>query len=123
MREIELIEHSPVANVRRPEVSEDSPTIGLDAAELDRLRTAAETHGLRSAALVSLLVYNGLRIDEALAGDVTDLTYQRGHRVLRIVRKGGMASTEPLAPLVVRVLAGPEPDPGLPQTQRSSRAR
>jgi hypothetical protein len=93
-----------VANVRRPKVSEDSPTIGLDAAELDRLLTAAEAHGLRSAALVSLLVYNGLRIDEALAGDVTDLTYQRGHRVLRIVREGGMASAEPLAPLVVRVL-------------------
>jgi integrase/recombinase XerD len=96
MREVELIEHSPVANVRRPKVSEDSPAIGLDAAELDRLLTAAEAHGLRSAALVSLLVYNGLRIDEALACDVEDLTYQRGHRVLRIVRKGGMASTEPL---------------------------
>src|SRR5665811_1143134 len=41
MREVELIEHSPVANVRRPKVTEDSPTIGLDAAELDRLLTAA----------------------------------------------------------------------------------
>lgn len=104
LREVELLEHSPVANVRRPRVSEDSPTIGLDAAELDRLLTAAETHSPRAAALVSLLVYNGLRIDEALACDVPDLTYQRGHRVLRIVRKGGGASTEPLAPLVARVL-------------------
>lgn len=59
MREVERIEHSPVANVRRPKVSEDSPTIGLDAAELDRLLTAAEADGTRSAALVSLLVYNG----------------------------------------------------------------
>jgi integrase/recombinase XerD len=104
MREVELIEHSPVANVRRPKVSEDSPTIGLHATELGRLLTAAEAHGSRSAALVSLLVYNGLRIDEALACDVDDFTYQRGHRVLRIVRKGGKASTEPLAPIVVRVL-------------------
>ena len=70
MREVELIEHSPVANVRRPKVSEDSPTIGLDAKELDRLLTAAENDGPRSAAHVSLLVYNGLRIDEALACDV-----------------------------------------------------
>jgi len=65
MREVELIEHSPVANVRRPKVSEDSPTIGLDAGELDRLLTAAESDGTTSAALVSLLIYNGLRIDEA----------------------------------------------------------
>jgi len=104
MREVELIEHSPVANVRRPKVSEDSPTIGLDDKELDRLLTAAEADGPRSAALVSFLVYNGLRIDEALACDVEDFTYQRGHRVLRIVRKGGVASTEPLSPIVVRVL-------------------
>lgn len=91
----------PVANVRRPKVSEDAPTIGLDAAALDRLPTAAEGDGARSAAPTSLLVYNGLCIDEALACDVDDFTYQRGHRVLRIVRKGGRASTEPLSPIVV----------------------
>src|SRR5664280_390800 len=53
MREVELIEHSPVANVRRPKVTEDSPTIGLDAAELDRLLTAAEADGTTSAAVSS----------------------------------------------------------------------
>ena len=104
LREIELLEYSPVANVRRPRVGEDSPTIGLDAAELDRLLTAAERDSPRSAALISLLVYNGLRIAEALSCDVTSLTYQRGHRVLRIVRKGGRACTEPLAPVVLRPL-------------------
>jgi len=104
LREVELLEHSPVANVRRPTVSQDSPTVGLSAAELDRLLTAAETHSPRSAALVSLLVYNGLRIDEALACDVSSLTYHRGHQALRITRKGGQASTEPLAPLVLRPL-------------------
>ena len=104
LREVELLEYSPVANVRRPRVSEDSPTIGLSAAELDRLLTAAEQHSPRAAALVSLLVYNGLRIDEALACDVTSLTYHRGHQALRITRKGGRASTEPLAPIVLRPL-------------------
>ena len=49
-------------------------------------------------------MYNGLRIDEALACDVTSLTYHRGHRALRITRKGGRASTEPLAPIVLRPL-------------------
>jgi len=101
LREVELLGYSPVANVRRPRVGEDSPTIGLDAAELDRLLTAAEHDSPRSAALVSLLVYNGLRIAEALGSEVTSLTYQRGHRVLRIIRKGGRPSTEPLAPVVL----------------------
>jgi site-specific recombinase XerD len=104
IKDAQALEHSPVANVRRPKVSDDSSTIGLTAAELDKLLTAAEAHGARSAALVSLLVYNGLRIAEVLGCDVDDLTYQRGHRVLRIVRKGGKASTEPLSPVVARAL-------------------
>jgi site-specific recombinase XerD len=104
IRDAQLLEHSPVANVRRPKVSDDSSTVGLTAEELDRLLTAAEEHGPRSAALLSLLVYNGLRISEALACDIEHLTHQRGHRVLRIVRKGGKASTEPLAPIVLHAL-------------------
>lgn len=93
-----------MSNVRRPKVSDDSATVGLTAEELDRLLTAAEAHGPRSAALVSLLVYNGLRIAEVLACDIEHFTHQRGHRVLRIVRKGGKASTEPLAPIVLHTL-------------------
>jgi integrase/recombinase XerD len=90
--------------VRRPKVSDDSSTVGLTADELDRLLSAAEVHGPRSAALVSLLVYNGLRIAEVLACDVEAFTHQQGHRVLRIVRKGGKASTEPLSRSVLRAL-------------------
>jgi site-specific recombinase XerD len=104
IKDAELLEHSPVANVRRPKVSDDSSTVGLTADELDRLLTAAEAHGPRSAALVSLLVYNGLRIAEVLGCDVEHFSHQRGHRVLRIVRKGGKASTEPLAPIVLHAL-------------------
>jgi len=104
IKDAELLEHSPVANVRRPKVSDDSSTVGLTADELDRVLTTAEEHGPRSAALVNLLVYNGLRIAEVLACDVESFTHQRGHRVLRIVRKGGKASTEPLSPIVLRAL-------------------
>jgi integrase/recombinase XerD len=104
IKDADVLEYSPVANVRRPKVSDDSATVGLTADELDKLLTAAEAHGARSAALVSLLVYNGLRIAEVLACDVESFTHQRGHRVLRIVRKGGKASTEPLAPIVLRAL-------------------
>jgi integrase/recombinase XerD len=65
---------------------------------------AAEHDSPRSAALVSLLVFNGLRVAEALGCEVTSLTYQRGHRVLWIIRKGGRAATEPLAPVWLRAL-------------------
>jgi integrase/recombinase XerD len=88
----------------RPKVSEDSSTVGLNAGELVRLLDTADAHSPRSSALVTLLAYNGIRIDEALSADVGDYTYQRGHRVLRIVRKGDRAATEPLAPPTVRAL-------------------
>lgn len=104
VRDVEVLDASPVARVRRPKVSEDSPTIGLAQEELDRLLDAAEADGLRSAALVTLLMSNGLRIDEALAADVEHFTYQEGHRVLRVVRKGAKAATVPLPPLTVRAL-------------------
>ena len=45
-----------------------------------------------------LLGLNGLRITEALSIDVADLGTERGHRVVRIVRKGGKHATVPLAP-------------------------
>ncbi len=95
---VDVLAFSPVANVRRPKVSEDSTTVGLSAAELVTLLDVADAHSTRSGALVSLLAYNGVRINEALTADLIDYTYQRGHRVLRITRKGGKTSTEPLAP-------------------------
>jgi len=101
---VDLLDFSPVANVRRPKVSEDSSTVGLSAEEAVSLLEAADAHSPRLGALVSLLTYNGVRIDEALAADVSDYTYQRGHRVLRIVRKGGKAATAPLNPITVRAL-------------------
>ncbi len=86
---VDVLGFSPVANVRRPRVSDDSTTVGLSTDELVALLDAADAHSPRWGALVSLLAYNGVRIDEALAADVGDYTYQRGHRVLRTTRKGG----------------------------------
>lgn len=101
---VDVLAFSPVANVRRPKVSDDSTTVGLSADELVALLEVADAHSPRWGALVSLLAYNGMRIDEALRADVADYTYQRGHRVLRITRKGGRTATEPLAPPTVRAL-------------------
>jgi hypothetical protein len=58
----------------------------------------------RDHALVTLLAMNGLRISEALNADVEDLDTERGHRTLRIVRKGGKHVTVPLAPRTSRAL-------------------
>jgi len=94
----DVIGRNPVAAVRRPKVGSDTQSTGLDRDEMASLITAARTDGLRSHALVLLLAFNGLRISEALGADASDLDTERGHRVLRIKRKGGKQATVPLAP-------------------------
>jgi len=99
-----VLTYSPVDQVRRPKADDETASVGLTLDELDALLSAAEAHGHRSGALVSLLAYNGLRIAEALGADIADYRYQRGHRVLQITRKGGKRVEVPLAPPVVRAI-------------------
>lgn len=98
------VAESPFADAARPSVSEDSATTGLTRDELRRLVTSAHADGPRSAALIALLAYNGLRVSEALSRDVEHLGHDQGHRVLRLERKGGKRATAPLSPPVVRAL-------------------
>jgi site-specific recombinase XerD len=93
-----LIARSPVTRVRRPKVLDDSPRLGIDREQMRALLETAEADGPRSAALVALLGLNGLRISEALAADVSDLGVERGHRTLRLDRKGGRVAVVPLSP-------------------------
>ncbi len=102
--DVGLIDASPVLRVKRPRVSDRSSTTGLTEAELIALLGAAEADGARSAALITLLALNGLRVGEALALDAPDLSYDFGHRVLTLTRKGGTRSVEALAPATVRAL-------------------
>src|SRR3954453_19898795 len=99
-----VLTHSPAASVRRPKVSDESQAIGLTADELRRLLAAATTHSRRSAALVSVLTFCGLRISEALGAAVRDYGHDSGHRVLKVTRKGGKTARVALAPPVVRAL-------------------
>ncbi len=94
----DVVARNPVAKVRRPKVGTDTVSTGLDKEELAALIKCAEADNARSLALVLLLGLNGLRISEALGADVTDLDTERGHRVLRVTRKGGKWATVPLAP-------------------------
>jgi len=99
------VDRNPAAHVRRPRVSDDSPTLGLDLVEARRFLQAAETAGLRDHALVCLLLLNGLRVSEVCTALVSDLSSERGHRVLKVQRKGGRRDLVPLAP---RALAAVE---------------
>jgi integrase/recombinase XerD len=106
-----LIERSPAAKIRRPKVADDSQTTGLDRDQLRALLATARQRAVdgrgrahRDLALLTLLGHNGLRIGEALGADATDLGTERGHRTLRITRKGGRRATVVLAPVTARAL-------------------
>jgi integrase/recombinase XerD len=99
-----LIEHSPAAHVRRPRVDMESHAVGLDRNELGALLVAAGLGGARDHALISLLTLNGLRISEALGADIEHMGLERGHRTLRVRRKGGKVATVPLAPRTARAI-------------------
>lgn len=69
---VDVLTFSPVGNVRHPKVSDDSSTTALRRDELVRLLDAAYADSPRSSALIALLAYNGLRIDEVLSADADD---------------------------------------------------
>ena len=68
----------------------------MDRNELGALLVQAGLGDLRDGALITLLALNGLRISEALNADIDDLSTERGHRTLAIVRKGGKHVTIPI---------------------------
>jgi integrase/recombinase XerD len=97
---------SPLERVRRPTVRNDrGVTPGLNRDELRRLLAAAGEHGsARTVALLTLLAYTGLRINEALSRDAEHLGHDRGHRVLRLERKGDVEDKTVLTAPVARAI-------------------
>ena len=104
---------NPVATTKRPKVNNrTSTTAGITLDEVDRLLDQADTEArrraadwrrdpsparhircvaaLRDQALLRLLADLGLRIDEALARNLTDLTFNAGRRTLTFTGKGGL---------------------------------
>src|SRR5919202_2646751 len=99
-----FVERNPAANVRRPKVDYESRTLGLDRNELGAFLVQAGLGSARDHALASLLALNGLRISEALGADIDNLDFERAHRTLGILRKGGKHATIPLAPRTSRAV-------------------
>jgi site-specific recombinase XerD len=86
----DVIAGNPVELVKRPKVDPDhSSTEGLSKDQARALLVAARADGPRSHALVSLLVFTGIRLSEALNASTTDYGHDAGHRTLSIRRKGG----------------------------------
>ncbi|HYH50805.1 MAG TPA: tyrosine-type recombinase/integrase [Acidimicrobiia bacterium] len=103
--EEEVVERNPAAHVRRPKVSQESTTLGLDRAELGAFLVQAGLVGGRDHALACLLGLNGLRVSEACGADIDKLGFERGHHTLIVDRKGGKRAIIPLAPRTYRAVA------------------
>lgn len=102
----QYIEKSPATHLRMPRVYRDeSRTLGLDRMELGALIQTARASHVMDAALVTLMGMLGLRVSEACAVKIEDYQQiERGHRVLRMVGKGGKPATIPLPVPVIRAL-------------------
>lgn len=103
--EEEVIDRNPAAHVRRPKISQESTTLGLDRAELGQFLVQAGLAGGRDHALACLLGLNGLRVSEACNASIENLGFERGHHTLLIDRKGGKRAIIPLAPRTYRAVA------------------
>ena len=68
------------------------------------MAAADEYRSARTVALLTLLAHTGLRINEALSRDVEDLGHDRGHRVLRLERKGDVKGKTVLTAPVARAI-------------------
>ncbi len=86
---------NPAECVDRPAVDPDeSATQGPDREQALMILTWTRQHAsARDHALIAVLLFAGLRVSEAVRADVSDLGQARGHRTLRVVRKGGKTST------------------------------
>lgn len=87
---VRALDANPVSGADRPYVDRDhSATVGLSAGEVDALLVAAAGAGPRNRAVVTLLADLGLRVGEVVGLDLADVGWERGHRTVRFVGKGG----------------------------------
>lgn len=105
----ELLQRSPTSRVRRPRIRRGPASAGLSAREAARrldTADALETHRHRDAALIGLLLVQGLRVSEAIGIRFCDLGEDRGYTTVAITRKGGERALVPLHPRVAHHVAG-----------------
>jgi site-specific recombinase XerD len=99
-----VVEDNPVAPIERPDVSRESRTAGLDADEVARFLTAAETLDQRDRAVAFVLYATGTRISELCGARASRLRTLRGHLQMEVQRKGGKTSWVTMRPEAARAL-------------------
>ena len=96
---LRAVDGNPVGGADRPYVSRDhSATVGLTPDEVDALLAEAAAAGARHHALLIMLADLGLRVGELVGLDLDDLGWERGHRTVRFVGKGGRPRRRALTP-------------------------
>jgi len=109
LRQGDHVTGSPVEHITRPEVDQDtSATPGVTRHQAAALMAAADAdphpNAARTAAIVAVLLFTGMRVGELLGADVDDLGHNRGHHTLTVTRKGGKRAELALpAPATVRL--------------------
>lgn len=87
-----------------PTVSSKSQTLGPDRTESQALMAAARMRGPLAAAIVTCLLHQGWRVAELYGMNTSDLLAERGHRGVRLHRKGDEIQDQVLSPPAVRAL-------------------
>lgn len=96
-----LVPHNVMKRVKRPRVSNESTTAGLDLDEARRLLAVARDAGSRDSAMVHVLAYTGVRVSEMCGVTVMHLSTERGSRMVQVSRKGGETQRLVVAPPAV----------------------
>ena len=114
---------SPAVGVARPRAGPDTAARpALTREQVLALVHAADTargpQRARTAALIAVLLFTGVRVCEVIGADVEDLGTDRGHRVLWVTRKNGrrlgLTLPGPAAARIDAYLAGRAEDKPVP---------
>lgn len=99
LMKLRAVDANPVGAADRPYIDRDhSSTVGLSAEEVDALLDRAAEAGERTHAMIIVLADLGLRVGELVGLDVGDLGWERGHRTVRFIGKGGKPRRRALTP-------------------------
>ncbi|WIM92654.1 tyrosine-type recombinase/integrase [Actinoplanes oblitus] len=100
---LRAVDANPVGGADRPYVDRDhSATVGLTPDQVDAVLAAADRQAgpaaVRHRAVLTLLADLGLRVGELVSLDLADLGWERGHRTIRFIGKGGRPRRRVLTP-------------------------
>jgi integrase/recombinase XerD len=103
-REEGLTTADPMPRRRPSSSARGMARMGLARDVALRLCRTAEADGPRAHALVTVLLYGGVRVSEACGADIGDLREEGGWRYLRVVGKGNKERKVPATPPMVHAL-------------------